>query len=53
MALTEYRKKRRFDVSPEPKGKDRSTRATKSKLAFVVQKHRATALQYDLSLIHI
>ena len=50
MALTEYRKKRRFDVSPEPKGKDRSTRATKSKLAFVVQKHRATALHYDVRL---
>jgi len=50
MALTEYRKKRRFDVSPEPKGKDRSARATKSKLAFVVQKHRATALHYDFRL---
>jgi len=50
MSLTEYRKKRRFDVSPEPKGRDRSTRAGKSKLAFVVQKHRATALHYDFRL---
>jgi bifunctional non-homologous end joining protein LigD len=50
MALTEYRKKRRFDVTSEPKGKDLSTRRAKSKLAFVVQKHRATALHYDLRL---
>jgi len=50
MPLTEYRKKRRFDVSPEPKGKKQSTRAAKNKLAFVVQKHRATALHYDFRL---
>ncbi len=50
MSLTEYRKKRRFDVSPEPKGKERSTHGAKSKLAFVVQKHRATALHYDFRL---
>jgi len=50
MSLTEYRKKRRFDVSPEPEGKQRSTRAAKSRLAFVVQKHRATALHYDFRL---
>lgn len=49
MSLTEYRKKRRFDVSPEPRGKRRSTRRVK-KLAFVVQKHRATALHYDFRL---
>src|SRR5215813_9194300 len=50
MSLTEYRKKRRFDVSPEPKGKPRPTRRAKKKLAFVVQKHRATALHYDFRL---
>jgi bifunctional non-homologous end joining protein LigD len=50
MPLTEYRKKRRFDLTPEPKGKEHSTRRAKSKLAFVVQKHRATALHYDLRL---
>jgi DNA ligase D-like protein (predicted 3'-phosphoesterase) len=50
MSLTEYRKKRRFDVSPEPKGKECSTRGARSKLAFVVQKHRATALHYDFRL---
>ena len=50
MSLAEYRKKRRFDVSPEPKGKKPPTRRAKSKLAFVVQKHRATALHYDFRL---
>jgi bifunctional non-homologous end joining protein LigD len=50
MPLTEYRKKRRFDVSPEPKGKKPSARVAKSTLAFVVQKHRATALHYDFRL---
>src|SRR2546423_908417 len=50
MSLTEYRKKRRFDVSPEPKGKKGSPRRAETKLAFVVQKHRATALHYDFRL---
>jgi bifunctional non-homologous end joining protein LigD len=50
MPLGEYRKKRRFDVTSEPAGKDRPTRRSKSKLAFVVQKHRATALHYDFRL---
>ena len=50
MPLTEYRKKRRFDVTKEPEGKPRPKRSEKSKLAFVVQKHRATALHYDFRL---
>ncbi len=50
MPLEEYRKKRRFDVTPEPEGKKRNTRQRGKKLAFVVQKHRATALHYDLRL---
>jgi bifunctional non-homologous end joining protein LigD len=50
VALKEYRKKRRFDVTSEPAGKPvRATRKHK-KLAFVVQKHRATALHYDFRL---
>jgi bifunctional non-homologous end joining protein LigD len=49
MPLEEYRKKRRFGVTPEPEGKKVSPRRGK-KLAFVVQKHRATALHYDLRL---
>jgi bifunctional non-homologous end joining protein LigD len=50
MSLREYRKKRRFDVTSEPAGKDRPARKTRKKLAFVVQKHRATALHYDFRL---
>src|SRR5260370_12576691 len=50
MRLTECHKKRRFDLTPEPKGKEHSSRRAKSKLAFVIQKHRATALHYDLRL---
>jgi bifunctional non-homologous end joining protein LigD len=50
MSLAEYRKKRRFEVTPEPQGSQASTRGAKSRLAFVVQKHRATALHYDFRL---
>jgi bifunctional non-homologous end joining protein LigD len=51
MSLGEYRKKRRFDVTKEPKGKEVVVpRTRKKKLAFVIQKHRATALHYDLRL---
>ncbi|HEY3202072.1 MAG TPA: DNA polymerase ligase N-terminal domain-containing protein [Thermoanaerobaculia bacterium] len=49
MPLEEYRKKRRFAVTPEPKGKIPAKRRAK-KLAYVVQKHRATALHYDFRL---
>ena len=51
MALEEYRKKRRFNVTAEPKGKTpRPKKRAKRQLAFVVQKHRATALHYDVRL---
>ena len=50
MPLGEYRKKRRFDVTSEPAGKDRPATRRKKKLAFVVQKHRASALHYDFRL---
>jgi len=50
MPLGEYRKKRRFDVTAEPRGKDVRAPRRHKKLAFVVQKHRATALHYDLRL---
>jgi bifunctional non-homologous end joining protein LigD len=50
MALKEYRKKRQFTVTAEPKGGAvRASRRTKA-LAYVIQKHRATALHYDLRL---
>jgi bifunctional non-homologous end joining protein LigD len=51
MALKEYRQKRRFDVTSEPEGGKRPARKPRGKkLAFVVQKHRATALHYDFRL---
>jgi bifunctional non-homologous end joining protein LigD len=48
--LAEYNRKRRFDVTPEPPG--RPGRRPGRRLAFVVQKHRATALHYDVRLEH-
>ena len=49
--LGEYRRKRRFDVTAEPEGKVATrSRARATPLAFVVQKHRATALHYDFRL---
>lgn len=47
MALTLYKKKRNFGETPEPKGKEKSS---KSKLAFVVQRHKASRLHYDFRL---
>jgi bifunctional non-homologous end joining protein LigD len=46
MALTTYWKKRRFDVTDEPRGKT----ARRKGSAFVIQKHAATRLHYDLRL---
>ncbi len=46
--LSTYRKKRDFDVTPEPSGE---TAVAPSKLRrFVIQKHDATRLHYDLRL---
>jgi len=50
MGLTEYRKKRRFDVTAEPAGGKKPSRSKSKKLAYVIQKHRATALHYDFRL---
>jgi bifunctional non-homologous end joining protein LigD len=45
--LEEYKRKRRFDRTPEPPGKE--TGATKESF-FVVQKHSARRLHYDFRL---
>ncbi|MEP6512845.1 MAG: DNA polymerase ligase N-terminal domain-containing protein [Parafilimonas sp.] len=46
MALTEYKRKRHFDDTPEPTGGN----AHAGKLHFVVQKHAASHLHYDFRL---
>jgi bifunctional non-homologous end joining protein LigD len=50
VALTEYRKKRRFARTPEPAGARTTRRRHPRALAYVVQKHRATRLHYDFRL---
>lgn len=47
MSLSLYKKKRRFSETPEPEGKERSS---KSVLRFVIQKHDASHLHYDFRL---
>ncbi|MBS7544271.1 DNA ligase D [Ancylobacter oerskovii] len=46
MALDTYRRKRRFDVTPEPRG--RASRQVGH--AYLIQKHAARRLHYDLRL---
>jgi bifunctional non-homologous end joining protein LigD len=46
VSLDEYKRKRRFEETPEPPPKLEK----KSKHRFVVQKHRATRLHYDFRL---
>jgi len=52
MALKEYRAKRNFAVSPEPKGTDPKAKKKGAPLFFCVQKHLASHLHYDLRLEH-
>jgi bifunctional non-homologous end joining protein LigD len=54
MGLKEYRKKRTFTKTPEPEpAKTPKANGAKSAgLAFVVHKHQATHLHYDLRLEH-
>ena len=46
-SLTEYKKKRKFDKTPEPGPKKKRTKTGR---LFVIQKHRATQLHYDFRL---
>ena len=48
MSLEEYRKKRKFDQTPEPLGRVRTK--NRENPIFVVQKHDATNLHYDFRL---
>jgi bifunctional non-homologous end joining protein LigD len=48
MTLRTYRKKRNFQVSPEPEGGQ--SNAAKSAGIYVIQKHRASRLHYDFRL---
>ena len=45
--LEEYRKKRKFDRTPEPSGAEAGA---KTENTFVVQKHARTRLHYDFRL---
>jgi bifunctional non-homologous end joining protein LigD len=49
MKLTEYRKKRQFSVTPEPRGTDDAQQGNGS-LIYAIQKHIASHLHYDLRL---
>lgn len=58
MGLREYERKRDFKLTPEPSGRGCKTakapakRSTSAKLMFVVQKHAASRLHYDVRLEH-
>ena len=46
MGLKEYNKKRKFEATPEPEGKEESSGQNR----FVIQRHQARRLHYDLRL---
>lgn len=48
MSLREYKKRRNFDQTSEPP--ESRTKRTRDSLIYVIQKHRATHLHYDLRL---
>jgi bifunctional non-homologous end joining protein LigD len=50
MKLNECRKKRHFDVTPEPRGAGDFREKGKGSLIYVVQKHMASHLHYDFRL---
>jgi bifunctional non-homologous end joining protein LigD len=50
MPLNEYRRKRRFDVTPEPSGETAASSKKAKTLHYVIQKHRASHLHYDFRL---
>lgn len=50
MPLEEYRRKRRFKVTPEPSGEKKERPRREKALVYVIQKHRASHLHYDFRL---
>ncbi len=50
MGLTEYKKKRNFAVTAEPKGGKALPKLVKGASRFVIQKHDASRLHYDFRL---
>ncbi len=48
MSLTTYNKKRKFSSTPEPEGK--KDKGVEKQLLFVIQRHKASRLHYDLRL---
>lgn len=50
MPLDQYRKKRDFEVTPEPSGAGRARMVEATALRYVIQKHRASQLHYDFRL---
>src|SRR5271167_235842 len=50
MTLKEYRKTRRFGVTPQPSCKADAKHGKNASLIYVIQKHRATSLHYDFRL---
>ena len=49
-SLKAYREKRDFSITSEPAGADKKASTKKTALSFVVQKHWASRLHYDLRL---
>ncbi|MBV8288899.1 MAG: ATP-dependent DNA ligase, partial [Hyphomicrobiales bacterium] len=50
MGLQVYRRKRKFDVTPEPRGRAHRAKGRAKGNQFVIQKHAARRLHYDLRL---
>lgn len=50
MTLNAYRKRRNFDATSEPKGRDRAAAEDSEPRIYAMQKHMSTRLHYDLRL---
>lgn len=50
MKLKDYRKKRDFEITPEPEGGREVNPPPGKPLSYVIQKHQASHLHYDFRL---